>query len=132
MREKYKLFDFVDAITTTKEDLFKDPEAKMDYVPFLVNKAMSFYGDTVLYANELNQHASLPKEWQFYFYLNSIPKKKRFSKWVNKDKESKSLNIVMEYYGYSAREAENILSILTKQQLTTIEEKLKKGGRNDY
>ena len=132
MREKYKLFDFVDAITTTKEDLFQDPEAIMDYVPFLVNKAMSFYGDTVLYANELNQHASLPKEQQFYFYLNSIPKKKRFSKWVNKDKESKSLNIVMEYYGYSAREAENILSILTKQQLTTIEEKLKKGGRNDY
>lgn len=132
MREKYKLFDFVDAITTTKEDLFQDPEAKMDYVPFLVNKAMSFYGDTVLYANELNQHASLPKEQQFYFYLNSIPKKKRFSKWVNKDKESKSLNIVMEYYNYSAREAENVLSVLTKEQLTMIEEKLKKGGRNDY
>ena len=132
MREKYKLFDFVDAITTTKEDLFQDPEAKMDYVPFLVNKAMSFYGDTVLYANELNQHASIPKEQQFYFYLNSIPKKKRFSKWVNKDKESKSLNIVMEYYGYSSREAENIISVLTKQQLATIEEKLKKGGRNDY
>lgn len=132
MREKYKLFDFVDAITTTKEDLFQDPEAKMDYVPFLVNKALSFYGDTVLYANELNQHASLPKEQQFYFYLNSIPKKKRFSKWVNKDKESKSLNIVMEYYGYSAREAENILSVLTKEQLTMIEEKLNKGGRNDY
>lgn len=132
MREKYKLFDFVDAITTTKEDLFQDPEAKMDYVPFLVNKAMSFYGDTVLYANELNQHASLPKEQQFYFYLNSIPKKKRFSKWVNKDKESKSLNIVMEYYNYSAREAENVLSVLTKEHLTMIEEKLKKGGRNDY
>lgn len=131
MREKYKLFDFVDAITTTKEDLFQDPEAKMDYVPFLVNKAMSFYGDTVLYANELNQHASLPKEQQFYFYLNSIPKKKRFSKWVNKDKESKSLNIVMEYFGYSAREAENVLSVLTKEQLTMIEEKLNKGGRND-
>ena len=132
MREKYKLFDFVDAITTTKEDLFKDPEAKMDYVPFLVNKAMSFYGDTVLYANELNQHASLPKEQQFYFYLNSIPKKKRFSEWVNKDKESKSLNIVMEYYGYSAREAENILSMFPEEQLTMMEEKLKKGGRNDY
>lgn len=132
MREKYKLFDFVDAITTTKKDLFQDPEAKMDYVPFLVNKAMSFYGDTVLYANELNQRASLPKEWQFYFYLNSIPKKKRFSKWVNRDKESKSLNIVMEYYGYSSREAENVLYVLTKDQLFMMEEKLKKGGRNDY
>lgn len=129
MREKYKLFDFVDAITTTKKDLFQDPEAKMDYVPFLVNKAMSFYGDTVLYANELNQHASLPKEQQFYFYLNSIPKKKRFSKWVNKDKESKFLNIVMEYYKYSSREAESVLSLLTKEQLNIMEQKLYKGGK---
>ena len=91
MKEKYKLFDFVTAINFTKKDLFQDPEAKMDYAPFIINKALSFYGDTVLYANELNQHASLPKEQQFYFYLNSIPKKKRFSEWVNKDKESKSL-----------------------------------------
>lgn len=132
MKEKYKLFDFVTAINFTKKDLFQDPEAKMDYAPFIINKALSFYGDTVLYANELNQHASLPKEQQFYFYLNSIPKKKRFSEWVNKDKESKSLNIVMEYYGYSAREAENILSMFPEEQLTMMEEKLKKGGRNDY
>ena len=42
------------------------------------------------------------------------------------------LRIVMEYFGYSAREAEKVISVLTKNQLVMIEEKLKKGGRNDY
>lgn len=131
MSEKYKLFDFINTINYDKKDLFDDAEAKIDYVPFLVNKAMSFYPDTVLHANEMNMYHFLPKEQQFYFYLNSIPKKKRFSKWVNKDKDSRLLNIVKEYYKYSDDKAEEALSVLTKEQLTMIEEKLQKGGRND-
>lgn len=131
MTVKYKLFDFVDNITYKKQDLFQDPEAKLDYSGYAVNKALSFYGDTVLYANELNQRPNIPKEWQFYFYLNGVPKKKRFSKWVKKDQSTKSLNIIMEYFGYTSREAQNVISLFSKELLAEIEEKLNKGGKNN-
>ena len=131
MTEKYKLGDFINSINYGKEDLFKDPEAEIDYVPFIINKAFSFHFDTVHYANEMNRFSSLPKAWQFSFYLNSIPRKKRYSKWINKDKDPKAVSLVMEYYGYSSKKAEEAITILSKEQLTMIEEKLKKGGRNN-
>lgn len=130
MTEKIKLFDFLNAINLTKKNLFEDPEARLDYVPFLVNKGLSFNHDTIMYANEMNRYTFIPKEWNFAFYLNGIPKKKRYGKWVNKDKNSSQLNMLMEYYNYSSAKAEVALSVLSKEQLTMIEEKQKRGGRD--
>jgi hypothetical protein len=76
----------------------------------------------------MNQRSSIDKDWQFFFYLNSIPKKKRFSKWAKKDADSKSLQLVMQYYKYSSEKAKEALNVLSVEQLTMIEEKLYKGG----
>lgn len=123
-------FDFINAINLTKKDLFaEDPLAKNDYVPFVVNRGLSYFPDTVLYANEMNQHAQVPADWQFSFFLNSIPKKKRFSKWFKKDAETESFRLVKEYFGYSDSKTQEALSILTESQLTMIKEKLYKGGK---
>jgi Bacteriophage clamp loader A subunit len=122
-------FDFVNAINLTKKNLFEDPQAEKDYLPFLVNRGLSYFPDTVLYANEMNQHSSIPKDWQFSFFLNTIPKKKRFSKWHKKDAETESLRLVIEYFGYSSAKAQEALSVLTEEQLTMIKEKLYKGGK---
>lgn len=65
----------------------------------------------------------------FFFLLNSISKKKRFSKWHKKDAETESLRLVKEYFGYSDAKANEALSILTEDQLTMIKEKLYKGGK---
>ena len=130
MTATIKLFDFLNAINLTKKNLFEDPEARMDYVPFLVNKGLSFNHDTIMYANEMNRYTFIPKDWNFAFYLNGIPKKKRYGKWVNKDKNSSQLNMLMEYYNYSSAKAEVALSVLSKEQLTMIEEKQKRGGRD--
>ena len=122
-------FDFVNAINLTKKDLFEDPLASKDYSAFLVNRGLSYFPDTVLHANEMNRNASIPKDWQFYFFLNSIPKKKRFSKWSKKDADTDSLSLVKEYFGYSSERASEALSILTDEQMTMIKEKLFKGGK---
>jgi len=124
-------FDFINAINLTKKNLFEDPQADKDYLPFVVNRGLSYFPDTVLYANEMNQHPSIPKDWQFSFFLNTILKKKRFSKWHKKDAETESLRLVMEYFGYSSSKAQEALSVLTEEQLTVIKEKLYKGGNND-
>jgi hypothetical protein len=122
-------FDFINAINLTKKNLFEDPQAEKDYVPFLVNRGLSYFPDTVLYANEMNRNSGIPKDWQFSFLLNTIPKKKRFSKWHKKDADSESLTLVKEYFGYSSEKALEALSILSDDQLVMIKEKLYKGGK---
>ena len=122
-------FDFLNAINDNKKDLFEDPQAEKDYSAFMVNRGLSYFPDTVLYANEMNRYPSIPKSWQFYFFLNTIQKKKRFSKWAKKDAETKSLQLIKEYYGYSFEKAKEALSVLSVEQLSIIEEKLQKGGK---
>ena len=122
-------FDFINAINFTKEDLFKEPNVGKMYQPYLVNRSLSYFHDTVAQANVMNMHSSIPPEWQFQFLLNSITKKKRFSKWQKKDKATESMLLVQEYYGYSSDKAKEALSILSDEQLKLIEEKLNKGGK---
>lgn len=123
-------FDFINAINTTKQNLFEDPQAEKDYSAFMVNRGLSYFPDTVLYANEMNRYPSIPKGWQFSFFLNTISKKKRFSKWAKKDNETKSIQLVKEYYGYSTEKAKEALSVLSPEHLNMIEEKLYKGGKS--
>lgn len=126
---KLSPFDFLNAINLTKEDLLeKDPQNVKDYNAFMVNKGLSYFADTVMQANEMNRLYDAPKKWQFQYLLNSITKKKRFSKWHKAD-VSKDLSLVMEYYGYSSEKATVALSLLTQDQLKNIEERLNKGGR---
>lgn len=124
------IFEFVNAINTTKENLIEsDPSCEKAYVPFMVNRSLSYFHDTILYANEMNRYSHLDKKLQFDFLLNSITKKKRFSKWSKKQKEEESILMVMEYYDYSAERAREAAKILSDDQFEYIKQKLNKGGR---
>ena len=124
-------FDFLNSINTTKENLFEeDPLASKDYKPFLINRGLSYFPDTVFYANQMNQYAGLDKDMQFFFFLNIISRKKRFSKWSKKDAETESLELVKEYYGYSSEKATEALKVLSEENLIMIKEKLYKGGKS--
>lgn len=123
-------FDFLNAINLTKKDvLAEDPLNKKDYSAFMINRGLSYFPDTILYANEMNRNSQIPVEWQFSFFLNSISKKKRFSKWAKKDAETEDFRLVKEYFGYSDTKAQDALDILSKEQLVMIKEKLYKGGK---
>lgn len=122
-------FEYLNCINETKKDVIaEEPDLEKEYSPFMVNRGLSYFYDTVLWANAMNQNHQIPKKWQFQFLLNSIPRKKRFSKW-HKRTEDKSLKLVMEFYNYSSDKAKQALSVLTDEQLKTIEEKLKTGGK---
>ena len=123
-------FDFLNAINDNKQDLFEDPQADKDYTSFIVNKGLSYFPDTVLYANEMNCHHQIPKKWQFHFYLNSIPKKRRFSKWHKKDNVTDLVKLIAKHYKYSERKAYEIMDILTPQQIEEIRLRYEVGGRN--
>ena len=122
-------FDFINAISYSKENLFKDPQSVKDYNAFMVNRGLSQYADTILYANEMNKFYHLDPELQFQYLINTITKKKRFGKWAKKEKDPKSFLLVKEYFGYSDEKARQALELLTDDQLAIIEQKLYKGGQ---
>ena len=123
-------FDFLNAINDTKKNLFEDPQAAKDYKPFIVNRGLSYFHDTVLYANEMNKHPELDKDQQFSFFLNIISRKKRFSKWSKKDATTDAIELVKEYFAYSSEKAKDALSLLSEEHLIMIKEKLYKGGKS--
>ena len=122
-------FDWVNAISQSKKDLMEDPAVERLYQPFLVNKALSYFPDTAMYANEMNRRHLTDSKLQFQFFLNTVRPARRFAKWVKKQ-EDNDLAAVMEYYGYSPEKAKSALSILSSDQLITIKEKLEKGGQS--
>ena len=123
-------FAFLNAINFTKEDMFKGgKENDKDYLPFIVNRGLSYFPDTVMYANEMNRYPDLSNQQQFSFLLYSVSKKKRFSKWAPKESISEDLENVCVFYGYSKRVAKGVLNILTEEQLNYIREKQNKGGK---
>ena len=117
--------DIIPSILQTKKDCLVDEK---DYVPFVVNKALSHHYDCILHANQMNMYPNLDKRLQFQYYLNSIRKKKRFSPWLKKDKIN-DLELIKQYYGYSNEKAKSALSLLNKDQINYIRKRLDIGGK---
>lgn len=124
-------FDFVNSINQSKKDLMSDPEIpETEYVPFLVNKTLSYFPETILYSNQINIFPLLENKLQYHYLLNTIRPGKRFAKWVKRE-DVENLDAVKQYYGYSTEKAQQALSVLTVDNLHYIKQKLQRGGNND-
>ena len=120
-------FDYVKAITETKEDLMEHKSGEAGYNAYLTVKALSKFQDCLFYANEMNTRYHLSNKLQFDFFINICRQKKRWSKWTKK-KVSDDLEFVSEYYGYSLEKAEQALRILTDEDIENLRKKRRKGG----
>lgn len=127
-------FDYVNAINYNKQDLMTGTEndelAEAAYVPFLTNRSLSNFPDTILYANEMNMNHHLDNKLQFHYLINTIRPKKRFSKWA-KRQDSESFAIVKEYFKYNNTKTEQALAILSPDQIKIIKKRLNTGGTNE-
>ena len=124
-------FDYVNSITQSKKNMMRDTEndtlAEKGYSAFLVNKALSYFPDTILHANLMNQYHQLENRPQYEFLLNSVRPKKRFAKWV-KDAGDKDLAMVCEYYQCNENLGKDYLSLLSSKQLDIMKQQLEIGG----
>lgn len=127
-------FDYVNAINSTKKDLMRgtdnDRLAEKSYKAFITNRALSYFADTIGFANEANLRSHVDNLLQFDYLLNTVRPKKRVAKWVKKENDG-DLSLVKEYYGYNDTKAMQALSVLSPDQLETIRKRLYKGGRDD-
>lgn len=125
-------FDFVKEIQQGKKDLIRTSEnpekAEGFYNPYIVNRALSFYVDSVMYANEMNVHRDLDNLLQFDYLINSIRPMKRKHAWIKKPEADQDVDLMIEYFGMSRRKAEQALRVLTKEQITEIKRIAQKGG----
>ena len=127
----YQLKDYLYSINQSKKNILDDdPDAVRKYPAYVVNRCLSSFTDTVLYANEMNKNSHLPPKMQYDFFINSVKPRKRFSPWARKDSID-YLDVVKEYYGYNDDKALQALRILTKDQLDKISYLLRKGGNNN-
>jgi hypothetical protein len=125
-----ELSKYLNAINKTKEDLFADESdlsVEKDYTPFVINRCLSYFPDTIFQVNEVNMYPEMPNKMQFEYLRKTIRPRSRFSKWQKKDKID-DLEVVKEYYGYSNRKAMEGLTILTEEQINQIKESLFRGG----
>ena len=121
-------FKYLNEINYGKRNIMVDEETEKAYVPFVINRSLSYFPDTVALANEMNRYGHLESRLQFAFLINTIRKRKRFSKWIKPEIEN-DVEVVKEYYGYSNEKAKSVLSLLTGDQIKQIKNRMTKGGR---
>lgn len=123
-------FDFINDINFGKKNLLKDDDKgilEKEYNSFIINRGLSYFSDTVLYANEMNLRHELDKRMQNDYLLHSIRSKKRFSKWV-KNKKEERVDLIKQYFNYSNQKAREVLDIITDEEYNQIKQAFETGG----
>lgn len=120
-------FDYITSISSSKVNLMTDKYSEKEYNPFMVNRGLSYFIDTVLYANEMNMNYHVDSKLQYQYLINIVRPKKRFSKW-SKKVNNDDLSLIMEYYGFNKDKAQTALRILTTEQIDVIKKKQETGG----
>jgi hypothetical protein len=122
-----KLGDYLNAVNHTKVPLLDtdDESIEKGYVPFVMNRCLSYFPDTIFYVNEMNIRPDTSKKMQFDFYLHSLRKRKRFSKWLKRENPD-DLQAVMDYFEYSEAKAREALNVLPKETVLEIVDMMSK------
>ena len=121
-------FEFLNSINHSKKDVMVDDMTEKSYNSFMINRSLSYFQDTIHFANLMNRYHHLDNKLQYHFLINIIRKRKRFSKWLKPEIES-DIEVVKKYYGYSNEKARQALPLLSPDQIKTIRQKVDQGGR---
>ena len=116
-------FDYVNDINFKKKNLMRDSDndklAESGYIPYITNKSLSYFPDTLFFSNDMNHRHHLDNLLQYEYLLNTVRPKKRFAKWV-KSEDNDDLEIIKMYFGYSNKKAEQALKILSSEVIEKI------------
>ena len=105
-----------------------DDMTEKSYNGFMINRSLSYFQDTIQFANLMNRYHHLDNKLQYHFLINIIRKRKRFSKWYKPEIES-DIEVVKKYYDYSNEKARQALPLLSPVQIKIIRQKVDQGGR---
>jgi len=113
-------FDFLNSINTTKINLIREEgRGASEYAPYLMNKGLSQFADTVMHSNEMNIRWHMDKQMQYEFLLHSVRPRKRMSKWAKKE-DAEIAQTISEFFGCSIKRATEIIAVLGKSKIDEI------------
>ena len=99
-----------------------------EYVPYVVNKALSFHIVCVLQANQMNMVPGIDKKMQYDYLHGTIRKYRRpFQKWQKRETLD-ALETIKEYYNYSNERAKEVMHLFSDEQLAILKSGLDTGG----
>ncbi len=129
-----KPLDYGNDINFKKKNLMRETDndklAESGYVPYLTNKSLSYFPDTLFHAQNMNVNHDLDNLLQYEYLLNTVRPKKRFAKWV-KPEDNDDLEIIKMYFGYSNKKAEQALKILSSDVIKEIRDKITRGTQDE-
>lgn len=114
------LFKALTAINETKVNLFNtgEPEETLSkgYSAFMVNRMLSYHADAILLVNEMNTRMGTkieitPKQ-HFEFLLNTLSKKKRFTRTIKPEADEK-IELIMSVFKYNRDRAREICDLVS-------------------
>ncbi len=127
---KLNPFDYIKSINEKSGNMMAmSTDAEKDYIPFMINRGLSFSPDTILYANEMNCMPMSDKRMQYDYLYHSIRKRKRFDKWIKpEESDETAIEAIMLVYMVGRKRAMEYLRLLPKEKLESIMKS--KGGSN--
>ncbi len=112
------LGDWLKSINTTKQNLMLDADGNLNddleksYIPFIINRTLSYFPDTAFHVNRLNSIGGIvPNRMQYDYLRTVIPTRSRFAPW-HKKKSSPQAECISTFFGCSASKAEYLVKVL--------------------
>ena len=142
MEVKLTPFTFINSINEGRrgKNLLKDCKADSStdpndpsspdksYVPFIINRGLSYFSDTVLFANEMNRLSHIPHRMQYDFLRDAVNPRKRFSKWTKKRSAEDDVKLIQRKYNYSRSKAEAVYPLFSDEELVKLRKSMDTGG----
>jgi hypothetical protein len=125
------LSEILNSINHNKDNILRerDEREEKSYAPFVVNRCLSYFSDTIFLVNNLNVIPNVDKRMHYEYLLHSVRKRKRFSKWLKKENDPR-IDWIKEYYGVSEQIAREYLTLLTDEQIETVKNHTRFGDKN--
>jgi hypothetical protein len=119
-------FDFLNSINISKKNLIReDGRGASEYAPYLMNKGLSQFPDTIIQANEMNFRCHMDKQMQYEFLLHSVRPRKRMSKWAKKE-DAELVQTISDLFNCSIKKAEQLRDTLGAKVVAEIVTRSKK------
>jgi len=113
-------FDFLNSINVSKKNLIReDGRGASEYSPFLMNKGLSQFSDTIMFSNEMNTRGHMDKQMQYEFLLHSLRPRKRMSKWAKKE-NLEEVDAISNIFNCSMKKSEEMRNTLGAKAIKEI------------
>ena len=121
-------FDYLNAILQNKKNLIVDEVTEKEYIPFIINRTLSYHKDCLMFANEMNRCHFIDNKLQFDYLINTVRSQKRpFAKWIKPEK-NKDIDLIKLVYGLSDSKSIDALRLISKKDIELLREKYDIGG----